>query len=98
MDKLIESLPLIPVFFTLCYIINQCARVNNDMVLNAERYAEPKERADIAKRSNFNFYMVVILALVVILAALRIFPNEVILSLFVAGLTGLGVKLGYELK
>ena len=76
----------------------QCARVNNDMVYNASKYSEGKDREKFAVRSHFNFYTAVALALIIIAGNLKLFTPDVFIALFVATLVGLGVKLGYDLK
>jgi len=98
-DSIVAFLPTAGVLLVLCYLVNQCARVNNDITLNAQNFGDDnKKKFETVRKSVFNFYMVVCLCVVVIVGYLKIFGTEIFTGLFVGILVALGVKLGMDLK
>lgn len=99
LDLIVGFLPTAAVLAVMCYLVNQCARVNNDITLNAQNFGDDNNKKfETVKKSVFNFYMIVCLCIVVIVGYLKVFGSEVFTGLFVAILVALGVKLGIDLK
>ena len=83
----------------LGYALSQARRVTNDIAANAGQFGDDNEKKkQTVFRAIFNFYLTLATIVVVVCGLFELFPRELFIGLLVALLTGLGVKMSYDIK
>lgn len=101
-----ELLQALPVFILkvgalglLGFALSQARRVTNDIAANAGQFGDDNEKKkQTVFRAIFNFYITLATIVVLVCGLFDLFPRELFIALLVALLTGLGVKMGYDIK
>jgi hypothetical protein len=83
----------------LAYALSQARRVTNDVAANAGQFGDDNERKrKVVFRAIFNFYIAFATIIIVVCGLFGLFQHELFVAALIALLTGLGVKLTYDIK
>ena len=83
----------------LGYALSQARRVTNDVAANAGQFGDDNERKrKVVFRAIFNFYIAFATIIVVICGIFALFQRELFVAALIALLTGLGIKMSYDIK
>jgi hypothetical protein len=100
-DQLTTTIELgvkVVALLVLAYALSQARRVTNDVVANAGQFGDDNERKrKVVFRAIFNFYIA--FAIVIVVCGLfGLFQGELFVGALIALLTGLGVKMSYDIR
>jgi hypothetical protein len=83
----------------LGYALSQARRVTNDVATNAGQFGDDNERKrKVVFRAIFNFYIAFATIIIVVCGLFDLLQRELFVAALVALLTGLGVKMSYDIK
>ncbi len=98
LEKLLTFIPKAGALILLGYALSQARRVTNDVAANAGQFGEDNERKrKVVFRAIFNFYITLLIIIVVACGLFDLFPREMFTGTLIALLTGLGVKMSYDI-
>lgn len=101
-DQLTTAIELgvkIVALLVLAYALSQARRVTNDVAANAGQFGDDNERKrKVVFRAIFNFYIALAIVVVVVCGLFGLFQRELFVGVLIALLTGLGVKMSYDIK
>jgi len=85
--------------FLLGFALSQARRVTNDVAANAGLFGDDNERKrKVVFRAIFNFYVAFAIIVVVVCGLFDLLQRDLFVGALIALLTGLGVKMGYDIK